>query len=343
MRAAEEPEDHAEPTGDRQMEAIVQDSYGDLEVLHHERTQIPEIGSDEVLVRVHAAGIDQGVWHLVTGLPYPVRLAGYGLRAPKNPVPGSDLAGRVEAVGAGVQHLSPGDAVFGIGMGAFAEYARASPEKLAAMPDGLSFEEAATVPISGLAALQAVRDQAEVQAGQEVLVVGASGGVGSFAVQIAHSFGARVTGVAGTAQADLVRSLGADDVIDYRRERIGERDVLWDAIIDTGGNRPLGELRSVLAPRGTLVIVGGETDGRWLGGTDRQLRAMAISPFVSQRLRTFISSENRDDLAVLGEMIEAGSLAPTVSDSYPLNEVPAAIRRLREGQARGKLAIRVVD
>jgi NADPH:quinone reductase-like Zn-dependent oxidoreductase len=324
------------------MRAIVQDAYGEADVLRLAEIDRPAIGDDEVLVRVVAAGVDQGAWHLMAGLPYPVRLAGYGVRAPKTPVRGRELAGRVEAVGSGVTTLRPGDEVFGVAEGAFAEYAPAAAAKLAPKPASLSFQQAAALPISGQTALQAIRDQGRVTAGDRVLVIGASGGVGSFAVQIAKAFGAEVTGVASTAKVDLVRSLGADHVIDYRLgDDLGAGERGYDVIIDTGGNRPLRMLRRALTPTGTLVLVGAETGGRWLGGTDRQLRAMVLSRFVRQRLRTFIASEKAADLLALSALVEAGAVTPAVDRVFPLAETPAAIRHMREGKARGKVVIDV--
>jgi NADPH:quinone reductase-like Zn-dependent oxidoreductase len=322
------------------MRAAVQDAYGDVEVLRVEDVPRPQIGPREVLVRVRAAGLDRGVWHLMTGLPYPVRLAGYGLRAPSNRVRGRELAGRVEAVGADVTRFAVGDEVFGVGEGTFAEYARAEEGKLAPLPAGLTPVQAAALPISGQTALQAVRDRGKVRPGQHVLVIGASGGVGSYAVQVAKAHGAEVTGVSSTSKLDLVRSLGADHVIDYTRSEL-PADSRYDVVLDTGGNRPLRQLRRALATRGTLVIVGGETGGRWLGGTDRQLRAMALSPFVRQSLGTFVASENAPDLAVLAELVEAGSLTPAVDRTFPLEEVPAAMQHLLEGRARGKVVITI--
>ncbi len=326
-------------SGAETMRAIVQDRYGEADVLRLEEIERPGIGADEVLVRVRAAGVDQGVWHLMSGLPYLVRIAGYGLRAPNKRVRGLDLAGVVEAVGEEVTTLRPGDEVFGIGEGSFAEYAPAREDKLTRKPENLSFEQAAAVPVSALTALQAVRDHGRVRPGDEVLVLGASGGVGSFAVQIAKLDGARVTGVASTAKVEMVRGIGADDVIDYTKEDLASRGRRFDVILDTGGNRPLAELRRALTPKGTLVILGGETEGRWLGGTDRQLRAMALSPFVGQKLTTFVSSENNRDLAVLSGLIEAGRLAPALDRTYPLESAPEAIRALREGEVRGKLVV----
>jgi len=324
------------------MQAIVQDEYGDAgDVLRLEAIERPEVGDDEVLVRVHAAGLDRGVWHLMAGLPYPVRLAGYGLRAPKNRVRGREVAGRVEAVGANVTALSPGDEVFGIAEGSFAEYVCARPDLLVAKPANLTFVQAAAVAVSALTALQAVRDRGKVQPGQKVLVLGASGGVGTFAVQIAKAFGAEVTGVCSTAKVDLVRSIGADHVIDYTVDDIAGGADRYDVIIDIGGNRSLSTLRRALTPRGTLVITGGETGGRWLGGSDRQVRALLLSPFVGQKLGTFICSENNADLLVLRDLIESGKLAPVIDRTYPLSEVPAAIEHLQAGHARGKVVITV--
>lgn len=322
------------------MKAIVQDSYGTVEVLEPRDIEPPQIDADEVLVRVRAAGVDRGVWHLMTGLPYPVRLAGYGLRAPKNPVPGMDVAGIVEQVGAAVTRFQPGDEVFGIGKGTFAEYARVPENKLAIKPAALTFEQAAVVAISGSTALQAVRDKADVQPGQQVLVIGASGGVGSYAVQVAKAFGADVTGVCSTAKVDLVRAIGADRVIDYTQDDFVDSGRRYDAIIDIGGNASLKRLRRALTPKGTLVITGSE-GGRWLGGTDRLLRALLLSPFVSQQLTTFIASENYHDLLVLADLIEAGSITPMVDCTFPLSAAPDAIRRVEEGKARGKVVITV--
>src|SRR5919206_322843 len=254
-------------TGREPMTAIVQDEYGPApeDVLRVEEVEKPAIAADEVLVRVHAASVDRGTWHVMAGLPYPIRLAGFGLRRPKYRNPGRNLAGTVEAVGARVTAFTPGDAVFGIGEASFAEYARARPDKLASKPATLSFDQAAAVPVSALAALQAVRDHGRVQTGQQVLIVGASGGVGTFAVQIAKAFGAEVTGVCSTAKLELVRSVGADHVMDYTKEDFTRSGQRYDLMLDLGGNRSLSQLRSALTPRGTLVLVGGEGGDRWIG------------------------------------------------------------------------------
>lgn len=324
------------------MTAIVQDEYGPApeDVLRVAETALPEITDDEVLVRVRAASVDRGTWHLMAGLPYPIRLAGFGVRRPKHN-PGRSFAGTVDAVGSEVRGFTPGEEVFGVCDGSFAEYARVSTGKLAPMPANLSFGPSAAVPISGLTALQAVRDHARVRPGERVLIIGASGGVGTFAVQIAKAFGADVTGVCSTAKLEAVRALGADRVIDYTQEDFADGTQTYDVILDTGGNRGLSDLRRALTPAGRLVIVGGETDGRWLGGSDRQLRAAVLSPFVSQKLGTFISSENAGDLVALKGLIEAGQVTPAVERTYPLAEVAGAIRHMLDGRARGKLVVEV--
>ena len=323
------------------MQAIVQDVYGSdpSDVLRLDKVAKPTAGPDEILVRVRAASVDRGTWHIMAGLPYPIRAAGFGLRRPKALNPGRSVAGTVAAVGANVTAFAPGDEVYGTCAGAFAEYAVAEPGRLALKPANLAFEQAAAIPVSALTALQAVRDHAKVQPGQRVLIIGASGGVGSFAVQIAKAFGAEVTGVASTAKTDLVRSLGADHVVDYTREDFADGARRYDAIIDIGGNSRLSRLRRALTPHGTLVITGGETDGRLLGGSDRQIRALALSPFVGQKLGTFVASENAEDLVALRELAEAGKLVPAVDRTYPLRETAAAIRHVQDGRARGKVVI----
>jgi NADPH:quinone reductase-like Zn-dependent oxidoreductase len=291
-----------------------------------------------VLVRVEAAGLDRGVVHVMTGLPYLIRLLvpSLGLRKPKVPVLGMDLAGRVEAVGQQVTRFRLGDVVFGwTDTGAYAQYTAVPQDHLAPMPANLSLEQAAAVPISGFAALQAVRDEGAVQPGQTVLVIGAAGGVGSFAVQLAKAFGAEVTGVAGPAQLELVRSIGADDVIDYTRQDVTDGARHWEVIVDTAGHRSLSRLRRALTRRGTLVIVGSEGRGRLLGGFDRQLRALVVSRFVSQRLRMLSSKPGQDDLQTLRELLEAGKLTPMIGRTYPLAEVPEAIRQMMHGHGGG--------
>ncbi len=324
------------------MKAIFQDTYGSADVLELRDIERPEIDDDEVLVRVHAAGVDPGVWHLMTGLPYLIRIAGYGFRAPKSPVRGTDLAGRVEAVGKDVTQFHVGDEVFGTSDGTFAEYVSAKANKLAPKPANLSFEQAAAVPTSALTALQGLRDHGEAQPGQRVLIIGASGGIGTFAVQLAKAFGAEVTGVCSTSKVDMVRSLGADHVIDYVRDDLAKVAQRYDLILDMAGNRPLSMLRRALTLEGTLVIIGGEEGGRWLGGTDRQIRALLLSRFVRQRLRTFVAKESGEDLLVLKDLIESGKVTPVIDRSYELSEARDAIRYLDEGHARGKLVLTVL-
>ena len=325
------------------MEAIVQDEYGSApeDVLRLAEIARPTIADDEILLRVRAASVDRGTWHIMTGRPYAIRVAGFGLRRPKAANPGRSVAGTVESVGKDVSEFKPGDEVFGTCDGSFAEYARARAGRLAPKPTSLSFEQAAAVPVSALTALQGVRDQAQVQPGQKVLIIGASGGVGTFAVQIAKAYGAEVTGVCSTTKMDMVRAIGADRVVDYTREDFVDGAHRYDVILDIGGNRRLSDLRRALTPRGRLVIVGGETDGRWLGGSDRQVRASLLSPLVRQKLGTFIASENARDLTALGELVQSGKLAPAIDRTYPLSETPAAVRYLQEGHARGKVVIAV--
>jgi NADPH:quinone reductase-like Zn-dependent oxidoreductase len=325
------------------MKAIVQDAYGTADVLEYRDIDKPAPEDGEVLVRVRAAGVDRGVWHVMTGLPYLVRVVvpTMGLSRPKVPVRGMDLAGRVEAVGGGVTRFQPGDAVFGWTDGSYAEYASVPEGQLVPMPANLGFEQAAAVPISGLAALQGLRDVGEVRAGQKVLVIGAAGGVGSFAVQLAKAFGGHVTGVGSTSQLDLIGSLGADQVVDYTRDDVTDGSRHWDLILDTAGHRSLSQLRRALTPRGTLVIVGSEVSGRWMGGFDRNLRAVALSRLVGQRLRMLSSTPRQDDLQTLRELIEAGKVTPVVDRTFPLPETPEAIRHLLRGHGRGKIVITV--
>ncbi|WP_026877798.1 NAD(P)-dependent alcohol dehydrogenase [Jiangella gansuensis] len=321
------------------MKAMIRDTYGPPAQLRLADIDPPEIGAGDVLIRVHAAGVDQAVWHLVTGLPYLARLGGFGVRRPKNRVPGADVAGRVEAVGRDVTTLRPGDEVFGTCDGAFAEYARAAADAVVPKPADVTFEQAASVPTSACAALQALRDKGRVQAGQRVLVIGAGGGVGSFAVQLAVAMGAEVTGVCSAGKADLVRSLGATEVVDYTRTDVTTGERRFDVIVDIAGHRPLRRLRRVLNRHGRLVIVGSEGGGRWIQGMDRQLRAIALSPFVSQHLGTLISAERSEDLRHLAELMAAGTVVPAVDRTFPLADLPAAIQTLRNGQVRGKVVV----
>lgn len=320
------------------MKAIVQDRYGGAEVLALRDIEAPAIGEHEVLVRVCAAGVDAGVWHIMTGLPYLGRLA-FGLRAPRQRVRGMDIAGRVEAVGKSVTRLKVGDEVFGRCTGGFAELACARADQLVHKPAHVGFAAAASVPTSGLTALQALVGAAKVQAGQRVLIIGAGGGVGSFAVQIARALGAEVTGVCSTDKQGLVRSLGAARVIDYTREDCTDGATQYDVILDIAGNRPLAALRRALTPTGTLVFVGGEGGGRWFGGMGRQLGALLLGPFIRQRMRSVLAMARLADLQRLQELVASGAVVPAVERTYPLGEVPAAIRHFEAGLARGKLVI----
>jgi NADPH:quinone reductase-like Zn-dependent oxidoreductase len=321
------------------MQAIVQDVYGSTEALKLRDIDKPQIGDDDVLVRVHAAGVHIGDWHVMTGQPYLMRIMGLGFRAPKARVRGMDVAGTVEAAGKNVTRFQAGDDVFGTCDGSFAEYACAREDTLAHKPANLTFEQAATVPTSACTALQALRNSGGIQRGQKVLIVGASGGVGMFAVQIAKSFGAEVSGVCSTRKVDAVRSIGADHVIDYTREDFTQSGRHYDLVLDMGGNRPLSQLRRALTPRGTLVLVGGEGGDRWVGAVGRSLRALAISPFVSQHLRMVVAKPNAGDLRLLGDLIAAGTITTVMDRTYPLGEVPEAIQYLAAGLARGKVAI----
>jgi NADPH:quinone reductase-like Zn-dependent oxidoreductase len=323
------------------MKAIVQDVYGDSDVLGLQDIPKPVPGDGEVLLKVRAAGVDQGVWHLMTGRPYLVRLFGFGLMKPKVPVRGREVAGVVESVGAGVTRFQPGDEVFGTCEGSFAEYVCAKETLLARKPANLAFEETAAAPISAVTALQAVRDAGQVTAGQKVLVIGAGGGVGSFAVQIAKDLGAEVTGVCSTGKVDLVRTLGADHVVDYTRDDFARAGALYDVIIDTAGNRPLSVLKRALAPQGTLVIVGGEGGGKVTGGFERSMAAPLASLFSGQKFKGLVTKENHQDLEALTALFEAGRVKPAVEKVYPLAEAPAAIARLHEGRVRGKVVVRV--
>ncbi len=319
------------------MRAIRQLRYGGSEQLALTDVPDPTPGPHDVVVRVRAAGVDRGTWHLMVGHPYAVRLA-FGLRRPKHPVPGRDVAGVVTEVGAKVTRVAVGDEVIGTADGSFAELAVVPEARVARKPASLSFEEAATLPISGLTALQAVRDAGRIRAGDRVLVVGASGGVGSYAVQIATAYGAEVTGVASGGKADLVRALGATRVIDYTREDLDD-GTRYDVVLDIAGLRPIRQLRRILTGTGTLVIIGGEGGDRWLGGTHRQLAALALSPFVGQRLTALLSKENADDLDTLAQLVEQGSVRPALERTYALHEAAKAIDHVVSGHARGKVAV----
>ncbi len=325
------------------MQAIRQGRYGTVpeDVMGLDRVARPGIAAHEVLIRVRAAGVDRGTWHLMAGQPYLMRLLGFGVRGPRNRVPGLDVAGTVVAVGPEVTRFAAGDEVFGIARGSFAEYAAAWEDTLARKPAALSFGQAAAVAVSGLTALQGLRDAGRIQPGQKVLVIGASGGVGSYAVQLAKSFGAEVTGVCSTAKTDLVRSIGADHVIDYTRADFADGRQHYDLILDIGGSSRLSRLRRALTRRGTLVIAGGEGD-RWTG-VGRQLRALALSVLIRQRLTMYASRprHRQADLDTLRQLIDAGQVTPVIDRTYPLAEAPQAIRRLQAGHARGKIVITV--
>lgn len=314
------------------MKAMARDEYCGPEGLELRDMDTPVPRAGEVLVRVRAAGVDQGAWHVLTGLPYLGRLA-FGLRRPRAKVVGMDVAGVVESVGAGVTTPRPGDEVFGICRGAFAEYACGKAKTLPAKPENLTFEQAAAVPVSACTALTAVRG---VVAGQRVLVVGAGGGVGSYTVQLATAFGAAVTGVCSTSKVDFVRSLGATGVIDYTKEPLTGR---YDLVVDIAGGRPISALRELVAPRGTLVAIGGETGGRWVAGLDRNLAIQVRNPFTRQRLRAPISIVRPADLAELSTLLADGRITPAVDRTYALGDLPAAITDLRERRVRGKIVV----
>jgi NADPH:quinone reductase-like Zn-dependent oxidoreductase len=330
----------AAPGGRAVMQAITQRRYGTApeDVLRLAQIATPGIAAEEVLVQVHAAGVDRGTWHLMAGQPYLMRLLGFGFRGPKDPVPGLDVAGTVVAAGPEVTRFAAGDEVFGIARGSFAGYAAAREDKLARKPGRLSFDQAAVVAVSGLAALQGLR-AGRIQTGQKVLIIGASGGIGSYAVQLARAFGAEVTGVCSTAKADLVRSIGVDHVIDYTRDDFADGRQHYDLILDIGGNSRLSRLRRALTPTGTLVIAGGE-GGKWTG-VGRQLRALGLSLLVRQRLTTYVSRHRQADLQTLRRLIDDGQVTPVIGRTYPLAEVPQAIQHLQGGHARGKIAITI--
>ncbi|WP_033441584.1 NAD(P)-dependent alcohol dehydrogenase [Saccharothrix sp. NRRL B-16314] len=321
------------------MKAIEQDEYG-TDVMEFRDVDRPLVGDDEVLVKVHAAGLNIADWYIMTGTPYVLRMAGYGLRRPKAKIRGTDVAGRVEAVGRNVTGFAPGDDVFGWCEGSLAEYATAKEGALLRKPDGLTFEQAAAVPLAGYTALQALRDHGQVGAGQKILVNGASGGIGTFAVQIAKAFGAEVTGVCGPGNVELVRSLGADHVIDYSRSDFTRGDERYDLVLDNVGNHSLSALRKVLTPRGTLVPNSGGR-GRWLGGAKRVLQAMLLSLFVRHRVKPFIAQARLENLVALAGLVDAGQLTPVVGRTYPRGDAAEALAHVAEGHARGKVVVTV--
>jgi NADPH:quinone reductase-like Zn-dependent oxidoreductase len=323
------------------MKAIVCHEYGSPDVLELQDVDKPVVKDDEVLVRVRAASVNPADWHFMRGVPYVMRPQS-GLRKPKKNFVGHDVAGQVEAVGKAVTGFRPGDEVFAdVGAGGFAEYASVSEGVLVLKPANLTFEQAAAVPLAGLTALQGLRDAGQIRPGQKVLIIGASGGVGTFAVQIANSFGAQVSAVCSTRNMELVRSLGADAVIDYTQGDFTQSGQKFDLIFQLAGTSSPSHCRRVLTSKGTLVLSSGESDGRWIGPVDRLVKAAVLSPFVSQKLGSFLAKPNKDDLQFLKELIEAGKLMPVIDRTYPLSEVPEAIRYLEEGHARGKVVIAV--
>ncbi|MEY4512361.1 MAG: hypothetical protein RLZZ450_4483 [Pseudomonadota bacterium] len=323
------------------MRAVVQSGYGSSDVLRVGTLARPRAGAGEVLVQVRAAGLDRGTWHLMTGRPYLMRIMGFGFFAPKNPVPGLDVAGTVVEVGPNVTRFRVGDAVFGIARGSFAEYAPALEDKLAHKPTNLSFEHAAVLSVSGSTALQSLRDAGKLQAGERVLIVGASGGVGSYAVQLAKHFGAEVTGVCSSKKVEFVRGLGADHVIDYTQRDFADGGTQYDLILDIGGNTPLSRLRRTLTAAGRLVFVGGEDGGDWSAGFGRQLLALALSPFVRQRFAMVMAREHYADFEQLAALTASGALTPAIDRQCDLAGVVEALRDREAGKVRGKVLITV--
>ena len=322
------------------MRAIVYSEYGPPEVLHLSELAKPTPKDDEVLIRIRAASVNPIDWHFMRGTPYAMRLAS-GLRRPKVTRLGIDVAGRVEAAGKNVARFQAGDDVFGTCKGAFAEFACASENALVLKPENVTFEQAAAVPVAALSALQGLRDKGQIRPGQKVLINGASGGVGTFAVQLANVFGAEVTGVCSSRNAGLVRSIGANHVVDYTQEDFTKTGRRYDLILDTIGNHSLSDCRRALAPKGTFVLVGSSEGGRWLGPVKGMLKVAALSRFVSQRLLPFFARLNKDDLIAIQELLGAGKVTPVIDRSYSLSDVPQAIRYLEEGHARGKVVITV--
>lgn len=328
--------------GGELMNAIVYHEYGTADVLRLEEIERPVLGNNQVLIEVRAAAANPLDWHYMRGTPYLMRMDS-GLFRPKSTRLGVDVSGRVVAVGENVTRFKPGDEVFGTAGGAFAEYARASEDKVVLKPANLSFEQAAAVPVAALTALQGLRDKGRLQPGQKVLINGASGGVGTFAVQIAKSFGAEVTGVCSTRNVEMVRALGADHVIDYTKEDFSQSSDRYDLILDNVGNRSLGDFRRVMNPEGIYVLIGGggPDDGRWIGPFARVIKACLLSPFVSEELVMLLASINKDDLLLMKELMEEGKVTPVIDRTYALSEVPEAIRYLEKGHARGKVIITV--
>jgi NADPH:quinone reductase-like Zn-dependent oxidoreductase len=323
------------------MKAIIQERFGPPETLRLVDTELPEVGANDVLVRIHAASLNPADWHIARGDPKVARLMGIGLTKPKIPVVGTDAAGVVETVGADVQGLQPGDEVFGFVRGAFAEFACAAENKVAPKPASLTFEQAAALPIAATTALRGIRDVGAVQAGQRVLVNGASGGVGSFAVQIAVAMGADVTGVCSTHNVELVRLLGAAHVIDYTNEDFTDGQIEYDVILDNVSSLPLTRLRGVLTKKGTLVLNGGGTPGHVFGPIGTLLKAVVVNLFVSQRLRPLPSKTDRQELLDVTGLVEDGKLTPVVDRTYPLADTAEGLRYVEQGHARGKAVVTI--
>jgi NADPH:quinone reductase-like Zn-dependent oxidoreductase len=333
-------------TGEPHMKAVVYTDYGTPDVLQIRDIKKPVPNDDQVLVRVRAASVNPYDWHFIRGTPYVMRLMMAGIRKPKDPRLGVDYAGTVEAVGKNVTQFKPGDEVFGNKSGAFAEYLCARADRAIVLkPPNLTFEQAASVPVAALTALQGLRDKGHVQPGQKVLINGASGGVGTFAVQIAKSFGADVTGVCSGRNVDLVRSLGADHVIDYTKEDFSKGDERYDVILDNVGTQPLSGFRRVLKPNGICVMIGGggPNEGKWVGPMARPIKALLMSPFISQKIGMMMAEGNKDDLNTLADLMQSGKVTPVIDRTYPLSEIREAIRYLETGRARGKVIITVAQ
>jgi NADPH:quinone reductase-like Zn-dependent oxidoreductase len=333
-------------TGEPHMKAVVYTDYGPPDVLQIRDIKKPVPNDDQVLVKVRAASVNPYDWHFIRGTPYVMRLMMAGIRKPKDPRLGVDYAGTVEAVGKNVTQFKPGDEVFGNKSGAFAEYLCARADRAVVLkPANITFEQAAGVPVAALTALQGLRDKGKVQPGQKVLINGASGGVGTFAVQIAKSFGADVTGVCSGRNVDLVRSLGADHVIDYTKEDFSKGDERYDVILDNVGTQPLSGFRRVLKPNGICVMIGGggPNEGKWVGPMARPIKALLMSPFISQKIGMMMAEGNKDDLNTLADLMQSGKVTPVIDRTYPLSEIREAIRYLEKGRARGKVIITVAQ
>ena len=333
-------------TGEPHMKAVVYTDYGSPDVLEIRDVKKPVPNDDQVLIKVRAASINPLDWHFMEGTPYIMRAIGVGLRKPKDPRLGVDMSGQVEAVGKNVTQFKPGDEVFGGRTGAFAEYVCARADRAVVLkPANVTFEQAASVPIAAITALQGLRDKGKIQAGQKVLINGASGGVGTFAVQIAKSFGADVTGVCSTRNLDLVRSLGADHVIDYTKEDFTKGEQRYDLILDNVGTQPLSGFRRVLQPNGICVMIGGggPNDGGLIGPLSRPVKALLLSPFISQKMSMLMAELNKKDLTILGDMMQAGTVKPVIDRTYPLSQIAEAIRYLEQGHARGKVIITIAQ